>query len=312
MVYGLMNFWFGRLRQLTDRMMPFSGFRRSLVSLSLGLLLFGLGLQSCAYFGSGYEDTLVATVYGNRLYTKDLVGVVAPGSSRTDSAAMVQRYVDRWIEQQVLLYHAREFLEPEQMLFEQRIKNYEASLIAHVFETELIRTQMDTVITQKQLLEYYQAHEELFRLRDHIVRVAYVKLPLTVPNIQRVRTLIGSADPELKAELEEFCLQHAATFYLGDEEWLLFSDIMREIPHEISNPESYLRNNASVELTDDYYRYFLRIHEYRLRGDRSPLSFEQDQIRALLLNRRKVEFMQARRRAFLDMAREANRIEIYY
>ncbi len=48
------------------------------------------------------------------------------------------------------------------------------------------------------------------------------------------------------------------------------------------------------------------------RGDISPLDFERENLRMLILNRRKRDFLENKRRQFFNQAVEANNVETYY
>jgi hypothetical protein len=51
----------------------------------------------------------------------------------------------------------------------------------------------------------------------------------------------------------------------------------------------FLRKNRFVESTDDEFNYLIRIDEYRITDQISPLTFVEDQIRSIIINKRKVE-----------------------
>lgn len=275
-----------------------------------GLMFFFI--SACNIFELRTEDTLLAKAYNSRLYLEDIKQIIPHGSSPEDSAAIVKRYVDRWIDQQVFLYHAKQVLPGEKINFEQRVTDYRNTLIIHAFESELTRTEMDSLVSDQEISRYYEENKMHFSLRDHIVRANYIKLPLNVTNLATIRSLYRSMDEEELVRLENYCLDHAATYYIGRSNWITFNDILLDMPLDIQDKGRYLRNNRYIEITDDYYRYFLYIYDYRLKGDISPLDFERDNIRMQILNRRKQTFIREKRLEFFNQAIEANRIETYF
>jgi hypothetical protein len=50
-----------------------------------------------------------------------------------------------------------------------------------------------------------------------------------------------------------------------------------------------LRANPYYETSDDSYLYYLKVEEYRISDNVSPLEFVKDDIRNIILNKRKVE-----------------------
>lgn len=275
----------------------------------LAIVLIAAG--SCDLMDFRSDNTLIAKAYNNRLYLEDIQALIPLGADPADSAAFVKRYVDNWLTAQVFIHHALQNMSVEELGIEQRVKDYRNALIIHQYESLLVSKAMDTVVTNDQLHSYYEGNKAYFILRDNIVRATYIKMPLRSPENNRIRSMYRSEEPEVLAELEEICLQHEATYYINHDSWMLFSDILRDMPLTVNDHAAFLRNNRFSEITDDYFRYFLYIHDHKLSGDVSPLDFERENIRVLVLNQRKKQFIEEKRRDFFNQAIESNRIESF-
>lgn len=244
-------------------------------------------ISSCSLIDSRRGDQKIARAYDHFLYKSDLDGLIPDGTSYSDSALIVKGYIENWIKQQVYLEQAQSNLADELVSLERKVQDYRNSLIIFAYENQLVKEQLDTVINDSILMEYYQLHQNEFKLRDHIVKVNFIKLPIDAPDINLVRRLIRSEEPDDIENLEEYCINNAAGYFLDQESWFIFTDILREIPLNPSNHESYLRNTKNVELRDQFYRYFLYIREYKLEGSISPLAFQAENIKTIILNHRK-------------------------
>ncbi len=266
---------------------------------------------SCNWITLRSDDTLLAKAYGSRLYLEDIRGIIPAGGEAADSITFVKRYVDRWLTGQVVLHHAMQSVDVDEISLEQRVADYKNALITHTYETMIIKQEMDTVVTEEQLFSYYEQNQILFRLTEPIIHATYIKLPVASREANRIRRMYRSDDPEVLVELEEIALQHAATYYIGPDTWFLFGDILKDMPLQVSNIPNFLRNNRFSEITDDYFRYFLYIHEYKLKGDISPMAFEREKIKSFVLNQRKKEFIEYWRRHLFNQAIEANRVETF-
>lgn len=284
-------------------------FLRKAAFLAMAVFLW-LTLGSCNRPTERADDVLLARVYDSHLYQGDIIGLVPPGSSADDSVALMKRYVDRWVRQQVFLHQALKNLDVDQIGLEKKIEDYRNSLIIFAYENELIRQKLDTLVTEQQVAEYYEENQDNFKLRENIVKVMYVKVPLDAPEVWRLRRLYRSENPDDLVQLEDYSLQHAATYYLESDTWLFFNDLLREIPIQTNNQEAYLRANRYVEITDNYFRYFLNIVDYRLKGGVSPLVLERDNIRSMLLNKRRHAFINEQRGVFFQEAVRDGRLDI--
>jgi hypothetical protein len=134
---------------------------------------------------------------------------------------------------------------------------------------------------------------------------------LDAPDQGVLRRLYRSENPDDLDLLEDYCVQHAANYFIESDNWLFFSELLREIPLQVSNPESYLTQNRHVELSDNFYRYFLNIQDYNLKGSVSPLSFERENVRSIILNRRKHAFVNQKRDELFQQALQNGGIETF-
>jgi hypothetical protein len=60
---------------------------------------------------------------------------------------------------------------------------------------------------------------------------------------------------------------------------------------DIPNKVQFLRNYSYYETSDENYLYFLKVDAYRISDNLSPLEFVRDDIKNILLNKRKVELV---------------------
>ncbi len=256
-------------------------------------------------------ETPLARVYNTFLYKSDLARMLPPHSNAKDSAVLAGRIIDTWIKQQVFLHEALQNLSGENQDFERQIQEYKNSLTIFAFETQLVKEQLDTVVTDRQLADYYEKHKGDFKLRENIVMANYVKLPLDAPDLNLFRRLFRSDDPETAGLLEDYCTQNAATYFIDTGTWLIFNDILRDIPLQAPNAETFLRNNKTSEFSDENYHYFLKISDFQLIGSISPLAFEHENIRNIILNRRRHELINQNRNQFYQQALNNNQVEIF-
>lgn len=278
------------------------------ITLFLAVLLFA---ASCNWINFRSDDTLLAKAYGSRLYLEDIKGIIPTGGDTADSIAFVKRYVDGWLMSQVVLHYAMQAVILEELSIDQRVNDYRNTLITHSYESLIIKEELDTMVTDEQIASFYETNQVLFRLTAPIIHATYIKLPVASREANRIRRIYRSGDPEVLEELEEIALHHAATYYIGPDTWLHFNDILRDMPLQVNDIPTFLNNNRFAEITDDYFRYFLYIHDYRLKGDVSPMAFEREKIKTFVLNQRKKEFIEYRRRQLFNQAVESNKIETF-
>ncbi len=279
---------------------------------NLIVILFLAFLGACNYFSKTSEkETPVARVFNSYLYKSDLQGILEPGVSPQDSITIIQRYIDTWVRQQIFLYEAKSNLSPEQMNFEKKIQDYHNSLIIFSYETEYIKNNLDTVVKIDQIQKYYDEYKNDFRLKENIVMASFVKISLEAPDVNILRRLFRSENEDDRIKLEEYCVQNAAAYLIDNKSWMVFTELLRNIPIEVNNQEYFLRTNKMIEISDDFYRYFLYIHDYKLKESVSPLTFEEKNIRNILINKRKHQLISDFRNQLYKNAISNNSFEVF-
>ena len=139
----------------------------------------------------------------------------------------------------------------------------------------------------------------------------YIKLNKKTPGIEKVKRWYISNNTKDIDNLRSFCIQFAENYFLDDNTWLLFDDILKEVPIENYNTELLLKNNTNIELADSSYVYFLRIKGYKIKNSISPLSFERDNIKNIIINKRKLQLIDEMKREVYNQALDNKDFEIY-
>ena len=248
-------------------------------------------VSGCSFFKSEDEAVPVARVFDKYLYLHDIQEIIPEGITAEDSATMAENYINKWIRQTLILHKAESNLAEEHKKFEKKMEDYRRSLIIYAYERELIDQKLDTLISQEEIEKYYNNNKQNFELKDNIIKVRYIKLDKKAPQIEKVRKWYISDDHDDMINLESYCYQFAQNFYMDDKTWLLFDDLLKEIPIKTYDKEEFLKQNRFIEVQDSIFYYFVNIKGFRTKNSLSPLSFEKKNIRNILINQQKLELI---------------------
>jgi hypothetical protein len=254
---------------------------------------------------------VLAKVQDEYLYESDLAGLVPRGSPSGDSLSITKGYIDNWIRQQLLLNQAKKNLSGEQQDFTKQLENYKNSLIIYSYENELLKQKLDTLVTEDELQEYYDQNQQNFLLKENIVQIQYVKLPLKSSNVKLVKKLLSSDNQEDQTRLSELCEKQAADYFLDDRNWLSFRDLLRQIPIRTYNQEDFLKNHREFEFEDSTYHYLVRFRDFKIKESVSPFAFEKPRLKNIILNKRKIDLINQMHEDIYSKAQKNNDFEIY-
>lgn len=271
-----------------------------------------LFFSHCKYLKKGkkQEGTVLAKVYDSYLYLDDVIDQMPEKLHGKDSAAFVYNYAETWVKQQSVYLHAEKNLDDEQKDVEHELESYRKALITYAFEKELVNQRLDTAVSDAEIEAYYNKNPQNFELKDNIIKVIYIKVKKNAPKINKVKEWYKSDRNTDKKLLEEYCHQFAENYFLEEGSWLLFDDLLKEIPIETYDKEQYLKNNRFIELSDSASLYFVNIKGFKIKDSVSPLSFERDNIRNIILNKRKLAIIEAMKIDVYNEALNKNEVEI--
>ncbi|MBE9467339.1 MAG: hypothetical protein IMY72_03335 [Bacteroidetes bacterium] len=245
---------------------------------------------SCSrYTNSGSEES-IANVFDKNLYLSELKEVIPKNSTPEDSVKFIKNYVDNWMIKQLLLQKAELNLTDEQKDLSKLLDDYRTTLLVYKYEQQLINQKMDTIVTDEEINSYYEKHAGEFKLRTNIVKVLYVKVPVSAYDAFNVRQWYKKPNENNINNIEDYCYQNASQFITG-ESWHYFNSIFKDVPVKVLNVEHYLRTHRLIEVKDSLYRYFINIRKYRLVNDTTPLVYVKYDIKNIIVNTRKHHFI---------------------
>jgi len=210
-------------------------------------------LTGCTSFFKKKTEHAVARVYSDYLYESDLRSIIPKGTKAKDSIILARSYIENWIHQRLVIHQAEQNLSNAQMDFTQQLEDYKNSLIIYAYENELVRQKLDTLVTDDDIGAYYDGNFQNFLLKDNIVQLQYVKLPLKSAYIKQFKKLLGSDNPDDKNRLAKQCEQYASDYFLDNSNWLPFTDLLKQIPIKTYNQEDFLKNHRDLEYSDSAY-----------------------------------------------------------
>ncbi len=264
---------------------------------------------------AGAQEALIpiARAYDNYLYLQDLEGIVDPGTSPADSANTVHRYIDSWIKKQLIIAEAASKVKFDEAALERKMLDYRYALMIYEFEKRYVNQEVDTEVSAEEIQAYYDSHKANFELKQNIIKGIFAKVPREAPRVGRLKTLFqGKLDTEAREEIKSYCLSFAAAYSLDDSTWYNFEETIKNTPLvSIPNKVQFLKGNKFAETSDDLYVYFLKITDYKISDQISPIEFVSDDIVKIIRNKRKVALTQKLEEEIYQDAQKKKEFEIF-
>lgn len=254
----------------------------------------------------------VAKVNDTFLYLDELEGIVTVNTPKDDSIARMNAYVNSWIRKQLLINEALKRIDINEAEVERKILDYRYSLIGYQFQKLYIQQNMSTEVSDAEVIEYYNSHLDNFILKQNIIRGAFLKVPQGAPRTNRIKDLIFSNKEKDKSDLKSYCLSFSTAYHLSDSSWIEFDKLVVNSPlAEIPNKIQFLKTYPYYETSDAGFLYFLKIDAYKISDNVSPLEFVKEDIKNIIINKRKVELARKLEDEVYEKAAENKDFEIF-
>ena len=254
----------------------------------------------------------MAEVGSTILYYDEIPEPVTNELNKDDSVAIVQNYINKWAKRRLLLQKAEENLSPElKVEIARQLEDTRTNLVIYQYQRQMMLQKMDTILTETELENYYSTNEKSFMLNSNIVKALFIKLPAETPDLNRIRTLATSNEQNDLQQLESFCFQFAEKFDDFNEDWVTMDRLSIELQQDIENEENFLKRNTFFETTDSLSVYLVSIRDYRLRATLAPFEYVKNDIKSIIWNARRIEFIQSLENGIYNEALKENSFKIY-
>jgi hypothetical protein len=260
---------------------------------------------------SGEKPIPVAKVYDKTLYLSDIVDMIPDNIDSSDSVMTANLAINKWIIREIKLKKAENIAASSWKELERQMDEYRSSLIIHRFEQEMISQNLDTGFTSEEIMEYYNDYSEEFLLRRPVVKALVIQVPERSIDYRQFKRWVTEYTPSMDDDIREYCREFAVLCEDFNKQWINVDDLIQFVPNPILNIDQFIANDGFDEYSDGRIIHLIKIIDYKLKGERSPLMLVEKNIRNILLNKRKLKMIRDFEQKSFDEAMNSNKIEIF-
>lgn len=267
---------------------------------------------SCEYLGIEKKDTVqdqpIATVFGNQLYRKDIANLFPKNISKEDSIVIAKGFINSWATQQLLLKKAEENItQANNSEINKLVSDYRQGLLINGYKERLIKQQLDTVVSNESIENYYKANNNNFRLNEDLLQLRYIHYGKDLLDKKEVEKQFKSDKIEDLELLEEKQLSFKSMM-LNDSIWTPLDNVMLNLPF---SKEELLKNTQLLRKEDSLGLYLVAVKKVLQRNDIAPLSYVKPTVKQLILHKRKLELIREIEKIIIQDAIQNKSFKIY-
>lgn len=278
------------------------GYFFSLIAMVLSVL------TGCSDIIDHKGKTPIVQIGKNFLYEEDVFSVIPPGISVKDSTDMADKYIRNWIDDILLLEKAEGNI-PDNDRIEELVASYRKSLVTHTYMELIINQEVGENIDESEIEDYYNSNKDIFLAEEPYVKGLYIKVPLNASGVSNVRKWFKQSSETALDNLEKYSLKNAVDYLYFYDTWKPLDEILLKCPISKDAEKEDLLKKRSVEVKDTAFHYFIHLEEVVNKGETLPLEYANSEIKEILINAKRMDFVSRMKNDLYNNAIDNNEIK---
>lgn len=271
-----------------------------------------LACASCNALQSFIHDgEVVAKVGKHKLYKSELLANIPQGVNSADSTNLALQYINSWASSQIYSDMALSQLPKAERDVTEELEAYKRSLLRYRYEQQYVNDRLDTLITEEQMMDFYNANQGLFTLTAPIVKVRYIDILKTSDRKDFLIKKMSSNKAADVVMVDSLAHKNAIRYFDHSQTWMDASELAKEFGVDYNTMLSKLKNNyitfESKDMSDVKCAY---IRDIKRKGV-APFDYSTERIKEYILSGRKHELLMDLEQALLNEASDKGSFLIY-
>ena len=269
-------------------------------------------LSSCKAITSFFTgDEIVAAAGSEKLYRSDLEKVLPKGVPAEDSTRLAMQYIATWASDIVYVSIAEEQLSKSEKDVTKELEDYRKSLLKYRYEQLYVNERLDTAVTDDQIQEYFDAHQDKFVLPRPVVKARFLAIFSDSPAKEQIRKRMSSDDVNVLVEADSLAFSAAHRYVGWNDEWVDVNVLAREFGLEYSEVLSKRKGDWIEIEGEDGLSRIAYLSDIVGEGELAPIDYAAQNIRDMIISTRKQKLIMTLEQDLLKDARDNGKFVIY-
>ena len=258
-----------------------------------------------------FGDAVVARVGPHRLTRSELADYIPAGVSSEDSLGLAQQYIKAWAEELLFMDLAESRLSDDEKDVTKELEEYRRTLLKYRYEERYINERLDTLISDEEVRDYYQAHKDKFLVDRPLLKTRYMVIPAGSRNLRKLKELMASEDVVDAVAADSLAFTAAIKYVDSSDNWMDAILLARDLGTDEVSMMKALRNRFIELKGDDGNLRVAYVVDIVQKGNPAPLDYCEERIKDILLSSRKHDLVSGLERDLLNDALVKGKFVIY-
>jgi len=277
------------------------------------LLILSL-FTSCEYFHKENLGDPIAKINDTYLYKHQLEKIDFPeGVSKQDSISLVKDFIEQWAKEELLLQQALQNIPiDKQNEFDGLVETYRKELFISAYFNNYVQKKINKEINEQDIVAYYDLHKKGFLLKEPLYKFRYIMLPLNFKDLTATTKRFNRFNESDQEELNKMLAGFLKNNINEDDVWHTFDALLKEIPQlKDHSKKDFIKFKNVYRFKTDQGIYVFKLKELKKQGDIAPLSYVENDIKQIILNKRKLELQNKLETEITKDAKSTNQFSVF-
>ena len=278
-----------------------------MIKLKLYILLV-LVLFSCNNFNDDKSQNIAK--YKDQILKKSQLNELVRESNYEDSIILTNKLINEWAVNNILIEKAELNLTAQDLSsLDKLVEKYKSELYSTAYLDALINSSINSEIDTTEIENLYNKNIDLFRLKDNIYKVVYVKIPKDFSDISDVRNKLRNFKKYEKF-LDSISYRFS-DYSLDTRTWRTENDLKKIFSFLNNQKLNSLKNYSFLQTKDSLNLYLIKVLKFKKIGTYAPIDYVFPTLEYMSINQRKKKLTQLIKTDLIKNAIQNNELEIF-
>ena len=266
---------------------------------------------SCDNYFNNQSDSDVARVEDEYLKQNEIENIFENSTNFADSTMVLNNYINNWAANKLLIQRALVNLSEEnQNRIQDLVDDYKRDILINSYLDALVNENMNLEVTSDELDSLYEKYKETFKLTEDLFKIRFIYISNLNPDISLFKKKLRRFNINDARYLDSLSFQFNR-FSLNDSIWKNKNEIFYQLPNLKKVNKYLLKKSNFVEIKDSLGLYLIIIKDVLKTNQYAPLEYVSETLKRMVLNERKLVFIDQLRKDITKDAIKNKSFEIY-
>ena len=274
------------------------------------ILLFFL-FFSCDNYFKNQSNIDVARVEDEYLTQNQIEGIFENSTNFADSTMVLNNHINNWAANKLLVQRALVNLtEENQNRIQGLVDDYKRDILINSYIDALVNENMNLEVTSYALDSLYDNYKETFKLTEDLFKIRFIYVSNLNPDISLFKKKLRRFNTDDARYLDSLSFQFNR-FSLNDSIWKNKNEVFYQLPNLKKLNKYMLKKPNFIEIKDSLGLYLINIKDVLKANQYAPLEYVSETLKRMVINKRKLVFIDQLRKDITKDAIKNKSFEIY-